>query len=265
MSPRRTSSWPAGAPSWIDVSTPDLDAAQAFYGPLLGWTFGERAEEFDGYCMCEVDGVPAAGMGRAQPGALPAWTLYFATDDAAAGAAAITAHGGTVVHGPAQVGDAGTMVVATDVSGAPFGLWQGDQHIGLGIFSEQGGLCWEDLRSTDADEARAFYSGVLGWTYAAVPMAGPDYTTYHRAGDEAPLGGLGGMMGMDGFAPHWIVYLGVPDVDASVAYVETNGGHVVSPGFDTPFGRMAAVADPFGASFWIMPPADDQPAPDRGD
>ena len=78
-------------------------------------------------------------------------------------------------------------------------------------------------------------------------MAGPDYATFHHAGDEAPLGGLGGMMGMDSFPSHWIVYFGVADVDAAVTHVEQNGGHVLSPGFDTPFGRMAAVTDPWGA------------------
>jgi predicted enzyme related to lactoylglutathione lyase len=70
-------------------------------------------------------------------------------------------------------------------------------------------------------------------------------------------------MGMDSFPSHWIAYFGVADVDDAVAYVESHGGHVLSPGFDTPFGRMAAVTDPFGASFWVTAPNPDQLLPDR--
>ena len=28
-----------GAPNWIDLGTPDLDGAGAFYGNLFGWRF----------------------------------------------------------------------------------------------------------------------------------------------------------------------------------------------------------------------------------
>jgi predicted enzyme related to lactoylglutathione lyase len=123
--------------------------------------------------------------------------------------------------------------------------------VGTEAYNEPGGLVWEDLRSSDPDAARAFYGAVLGWEFHELPQAGADYTTFHHAGDEAPLGGLGGMMGMDSFPSHWIVYWGVADVDSAVAYAEAHGGHVLSPGFDTEFGRMAALADPSGASFWV--------------
>ena len=40
MDEKRT--YPEGVPSWIDIEQPDLDAAQAFYGGLFGWTFEPR-------------------------------------------------------------------------------------------------------------------------------------------------------------------------------------------------------------------------------
>jgi predicted enzyme related to lactoylglutathione lyase len=263
MSPRRSTPWPSGAPTWVDVTTPDMDAAQAFYGGLLGWSFGEGDPDFGGYCMCEVDGLPAAGMAPAREGVPAAWTLYFAHDDAQAAADAITDAGGTLLSEVLRIGDAGTMVIGADPSGAAFGIWQTDQMIGVGVVNEPGGLSWEDLRSNDPDAAREFYASLLGWTYQPLPMAGPDYATFHHPGDDAPLGGLGGMMGMDSFPSHWIAYFGVSDVDAAVAYAEANGGHVLSPGFDTPYGRMAALTDPHGASFWVTTPAPDQVTPDR--
>ncbi len=263
MSPRRSTSWPTGAPCWVDVTTSDIATAQAFYSGLLGWTFGAGDPQYGGYCMAFVGGDTAAGMAPAMDGVPPAWTLYFESADIEATAAAVTANGGSVAAGPMDIGPMGAMLVATDPTGAPFGFWQSGEHTGIGVYNQPGGLFWEDLRSSDPDAARAFYGEVAGWVYAPVPMAGPDYTTFHHPDDEAPLGGLGGMMGMDSFPSHWIVYFGVEDTDAAVAYAKANGGHVISPGFDTPFGRMASLADPFGASFWVMAQAEGVPQPDR--
>jgi predicted enzyme related to lactoylglutathione lyase len=264
MSPRRTTPWPAGSPCWLDVTTTDLDAAKAFYSALLGWEWGEGDPQYGGYSLATVDGQHAAGIAPVMEGGDPAWTLYFASDDIAATATAIGAAGGTVVAPVMEIGPMGSMLVAVDPAGASFGVWQSGEHTGIRVYSEPGGLSWEDLRSSDPDAARDFYGAAFGWTYQALEMAGPDYSTFHRPGDEAPMGGLGGMMGMEGFPSHWIVYLGVADVDACVSQVEELGGHILSPGFDTPYGRMAAVTDPFGASFWLVTP-DPAAMPDRSE
>jgi predicted enzyme related to lactoylglutathione lyase len=258
--PRRTDRWPAGTPCWADLTTTDLSGARAFYAELLGWSFTDTGAEFGGYLLCDVDGAATAGMGAVQrEGEAVAWTLYFATDDVDATAAAVTAAGGTVVAPVMDVGTLGRMVIAADPAGAVFGAWQPLDFIGAAWHHESGGLAWEDLRSADPDAARAFYGGVFGFDFEPLPMAGPDYATFRLAGTgvESALGGLGGMMGMEGFPSHWIVYFAVAHVDTAVADIERLGGHILSPGFDTPYGRMAAVTDPWGASFWIV----EMPAP----
>ncbi len=259
----RTSPWPKGAPCWLDVVTPDLEVSRAFYGALFGWHIGDGRPEFGGYANADIDGRFVAGINPNVGDQPPAWTLYFATDDADATAAAITASGGTVLHGPAEVGEEGRMVLASDPAGAFFGAWEAGKHIGVQHFSDVGGLTWEDLRSTNADVARDFYGAVFGFEFTPLEMAGPDYSTFAYMGDPAPLGGIGGMMGMNGYPSHWIVYFGVADVDAAVVTTEQLGGHILSPGFDTPYGRMAAVTDPHGASFWLVNPTGAQP--DRGE
>ena len=50
------------------------------------------------------------------------------------------------------------------------------------------------------------------------------------------------------------MYFGVADVDAALVTAAAVGGSVLSPAFDTPYGRMAALADPGGAPFWIVTP-----------
>jgi len=120
------------------------------------------------------------------------------------------------------------------------------------VVNEPGGMIWEDLRSPAPDAAREFYGAVFGHTFSPLPDDVPDYTTFHTPGQEAPLGGMGGMMGSPAAPAHWILYFAVADTDASVAAAEAGGGTIVAPAFDTSYGRMAGITDPAGATFWVM-------------
>ena len=54
----------------------------------------------------------------------------------------------------------------------------------------------------------------------------------------------------------WSVYFGVADCDHSVSEVVSLGGEVVMAAENTPYGRIATVADPTGAVFRLhQPPA----------
>jgi predicted enzyme related to lactoylglutathione lyase len=81
--------------------------------------------------------------------------------------------------------------------------------------------------------------------------------------EEAPLGGMGGMMDApEGTPSHWLVYFAVADADAAVAAARGHGGSALAEPFDTPFGRMAPLSDPAGAVFWVAQ-ADVTQLPDR--
>jgi predicted enzyme related to lactoylglutathione lyase len=259
----RTSPWPAGVPCWADLAAPDLEAAKRFYGAVLGWTFEQFGEEYGGYALAQAGGVAAAGVGPQQPGAPVAWTMYIASDDADATAAQVTANGGTVVLEPGDVGPLGRMFIAADPTGAVFGVWQAKLQIGAGIVNEPGGLTWEDLRSTDPEAAIAFYSAVFGYVTSPLEMAGPDYGLFQLPDEQAPLGGMGGMMGQEGVPSHWLVYFGVADAEAAAAAAKSEGGTVLAEPFETPFGWMAALTDPGGAVFWIVQTLPDATQPDR--
>lgn len=248
----RTSRWPAGTPCWADLTVPDVDAAQAFYGPLFGWSFDVSGPEYGGYAMATMDGHHAAGIGPSQEGMPTVWTLYLASDDADATGASIKEHGGSVLAEPFDVGPLGRMLVAADPTGAAFGVWQAKDNIGANVVNQPGALTWDDLHSTDATAAAAFYRDVFGYRVEAMPEAGEDYQLFHLAGDDAPSGGMGGMFGApDGTPSHWVVYFGVDDAAAAVDTATANGGTVMAPPFDTPYGKMAGLLDPFGAMFWI--------------
>ncbi|MGN6243137.1 MAG: VOC family protein [Motilibacteraceae bacterium] len=262
----RTSPWPAGVPCWVDISVPDVERTKAFYTAVLGWSYAGGEPEFGGYLTAQARGAAAAGIGPRRDGAQAdepaAWTMYFAADDAAAVQADVERLGGTVVLPTMEVGPLGRMLLAMDPTGAPFGVWQAGEHIGAGVVNESGAFTWDDLRSPDPASARSFYGGLFGYRFGDVPGAGGDYQVFVLPDEQAPLGGMGGLVGPEGTPPHWVVYFGVADAVAAALAAEAAGGAVVMPPFETPFGRMAGLRDPDGALFWTVESAA-QEHPDR--
>jgi len=115
---------------------------------------------------------------------------------------------------------------------------------------------WYELMTKDPMAARRFYSEVVGWHIDETPPAASsvDYRMI-SAGD----GLVGGMLTLNddmiqhGAAPCWLMYIGVDDVDACVASIIAAGGAVLMPAFDMPdVGRIAMLADPQGAPFYVM-------------
>jgi predicted enzyme related to lactoylglutathione lyase len=252
--PTRDTPWPDGTPCWVDYGAADLDAAKSFYASVLGWEYTGGEPEFGGYLTVVVNGRMAGGMGPQQdPDDPPRWTTYFAADDAAATAARITEAGGRVVVEPMEVGPMGTMVIALDPQGNPFGLWQSGVNTGVQIHNEPGALAWNEAMTADSAAARRFYAEVFGFSFDELgPEAGGgegmDYTTFSNGGN--PLGGLGGTM--EGMPTGWLTCFAVADTDAAVATAQSNGGKVRMAPMDTPFGRFAMVEDPWGATFEVM-------------
>ena len=258
----RTTPWPSGTPCWTDMSVPDVERSRAFYESVLGWRFKDPGPEDGGYAIAYVDDHAVAALGPKQSPDQPhEWVLYLASDDLDATASAITAHGGTLLLEPGDVGAHGRMLVAADPTGASFAAWQAGEHIGAQLVNEPGGLTWEDLRSTDPARAQDFYCEVFGLHTSAVDMAPADYRVLHLRDDEAPLGGIGGFMGPPTHS-HWLVYFGVASTDDAVAAAQQGGGSVVEPATDSPFGRLASLADPDGAEFLVIETAGSQ-QPDR--
>jgi hypothetical protein len=114
----------------------------------------------------------------------------------------------------------------------------------------QGTPNWADLQAPDQDAAKAFYSGLFGWTYDDQPM--PDGPVYSMAmlGEHAvaAIAPQPPEMAAAGSPPMWNTYLAVDSVDDTVAKVEAAGGKVAMAPFDvTDAGRMALVLDPSGA------------------
>jgi predicted enzyme related to lactoylglutathione lyase len=123
--------------------------------------------------------------------------------------------------------------------------------------SARGSFIWYELMTTDPQGAKAFYDSVVGWTTGE---GSPEFNGYRMIG-RADGGQAGGVlpltdeMQQHGARPTWLGYIGVDDVDKAVTAIEQDGGKALMPAFDIPgIGRIAMVADPQGAPFYIMKP-----------
>lgn len=247
----REQAWAPGTPNWVDLSTTDREASWDFYRAVMGWTITDSGDDYGNYGMADVAGHAAAGITAKQPEdtSPPSWTTYLATDDADKTAELIGANGGTVLFGPMDVPGQGRMAVAMDPTGASFGIWQGAGHIGCQHVNEPGGLVWNQLATPDLERAKAFYTAVFGYTYAA---AG-DMATIEGEGPGGVVGGLGGLeSGNPDARPQWHATFSVSDADAAAAVAVAHGGSVVFGPVDTDWGRMATIRDPQGADFGVM-------------
>lgn len=125
----------------------------------------------------------------------------------------------------------------------------------------QGNHIWYELITPDPEGAKRFYDAVVGWSVGERAAVEHDYRMIVRS-DGGNAGGvlrLSEEMRQHGSKPIWLGYVGVNDVDATVAEIEAKGGKSLVPAFDIEVGRIAMVADPQGNPFYVMkpiPPAD---------
>lgn len=247
--------------TWVDLSSPDPDAAKGFYSGLFGWEARDVPIDDDGnvYTMLEKSGRSVAGLSsqpQAMRGAPAMWFSYVKVDDLDAVAARVPELGGTVAMAPMDVLDQGRMAMVQDPTGATLCLWQDGDHAGAEVFNEPGSLSWNELATPDLDAAKSFYADLLGWTIKTADVGGGfEYTTVFLDDDHSN----GGMMEIGSAFPpgtpaHWSAYFTVEDVDATVAKAQELGGSVVVEPMDMAVGRMATIADPHGGTFTVFAP-----------
>ncbi|MFB8031081.1 VOC family protein [Streptomyces sp. NPDC056465] len=256
-------SFVTGAPNWVDLGTPDIDATTAFYHGLFGWELVPGGPETGGYGMYQLRGRTVAGvMTVPEDQGKPAWSVYFQTPDADATARTVEQAGGRAMFPPMDVRDYGRMGGFTDSAGAYFGVWQPRTLTGLGMIMEPGALIWSELYTPDVPAAAAFFHTVFGWQTEDMAYPSGSYTMIRPAGGDGADASFGGIVPVDGApgqeaaGPHWLPYFAVDDADATAAGVERLGGRVVMAATEIPeVGRVATFTDPAGAAFAVIKPA----------
>ncbi len=117
--------------------------------------------------------------------------------------------------------------------------------------SDHGKFVRYELATRDLAEAKAFYAKILGWAAREVSTAGRPYSLL-TVGD-APVAGLMPLPDHAGASPHWLGYVGVDDLVATVATTRRLGGAVYVPPTEVPGAScFSIIADPQRATLGLI-------------
>ncbi|QXJ22251.1 VOC family protein [Actinomadura graeca] len=256
----------AGAPCWVDLASPDVEATKDFYRGLFGWssytltvdTFGD----YEIFTLGGLQGPEVAAMRTLLDSTEePSWTCYFKTDDARESVFTVLAAGGQEQAEPRNVAQLGRMAQFADPRGADFGVWEPFEFHGAELWDEPSTVAYVELVAPDVEVARRFYGEVFGWEFEDRPY-------YRAGGEEVPTGytlwkigdqPVAGMIPMDEFWPadhptHWMPYFAVADTDASAARAVDLGARLRIPPTSVPDARLAVLNDPVGARLALVTP-----------
>lgn len=111
-----------------------------------------------------------------------------------------------------------------------------------------GRITWVDLTVENAADVRSFYQAVVGWSCSEVEMDGYVDFGMHPAPNAEMVAGICHARGSNAdLPPQWLIYITVPDVDASAARCKELGGEVLAGPRPLGEGRFCVVRDPAGA------------------
>lgn len=249
------SEYAPGAFCQVELTSTDQEASKSFYSELFGWEAEDRpVAEGVVYSMMKLDDRFVAAISpqpaqQREAGVPSLWSSYVSVSDADEAARRAAELGGAVHAPPFDVFDAGRMAVIQDPQGAFFMVWQPKEHIGASLVNAPGALVWNELASPDLDGSSAFYSALFGWQikpFSSEASGSEVYLTIKNG--EASNGGIRPLQPR-GSPPHWLVYFGVSDLDASLTTTTALGGKTLAGPIDIEMARTAVVQDPQGAVF----------------
>jgi uncharacterized protein len=257
---------------WYELMTPDSAAAQAFYGPMLGWTFGGNDEYREiGGSEGGVGGMLQLTPEMTASGAHPGWVGYILVEDVDTMVASVEQDGGQTYMPARDMPGIGRFAMVADPQGAAFYVMKpippaDNPDVTSNAFSYDkpriGHCAWNELATSDPAAALAFYGQRFGWVKDGEMDMGPMGTyEFLRHAGRAPDGSVPGLGMLGAVYPkatedpqlHWLYYFRVADIDAGVAHIEGNGGRLHQPPTEIPGGDYSLVGiDPQGAYFGLV-------------
>ena len=249
---------------WRDLLTDDPAASQAFYAELFGWEFesvggASGLESNTAYTLIRHNGSLIGGMidtvalnGRRD---ISQWVVLMSVDDIDAAVETGSGAVGAAAAPPRSLRRRGTAAVVRDAEGALIGLLQTRDGDPVDLEPELGGFLWDELWTTDVDNATRLYESIAGLQAAALDVdedqeAGANYRLL-KAGDKPRVGVMPNPL--EGLDPVWVSYLRVADPAAIAARVADLGGRVIVEARPRPLGgEVAFIAGPSGAGIALQ-------------
>jgi predicted enzyme related to lactoylglutathione lyase len=208
---------------WFEHVSRETKKAQEFYSKVLGWNakaFPMGSASYEMILTGDAWDTMIGGY-KAPAGDYKSsyWIATVSIDDVDKAAKAATANGGSVLDAPAT----------------------------------SGGWLWNELHTSDATNALSFYEKVVGFSHRSMDMGpGEKYNILSR--DGVDRGGVTGHVPA-GTSSHWLPYVAVDNVDATIASAKKLGARIPVAPEDIPgIGRFSVLEDPTGAVLAVMKP-----------
>ncbi|MDX1837924.1 VOC family protein [Legionella taurinensis] len=113
---------------WNELAVADKEAAQSFYGQLLGWTFTDHDLGEFTYTMIKNRDQEFGGLWQIpndrQKEIPPHWMGYILVDDLEKTLAKAEKLGAQVIMPITQAGEMGRFIILRDPAGANIAFWQ---------------------------------------------------------------------------------------------------------------------------------------------
>lgn len=124
-----------------------------------------------------------------------------------------------------------------------------------GLAPAPGTPCWIDLAATDEEAARAFYTGLFGWSYYSRPDPATGSYTIATI-DGIAVAGI--YQSVRNQLPAWNLHLAVANADSAAEWVQSLGGRIILAPVEIPGrGVIVHAQDPAGATFVLWQTPDD--------
>jgi hypothetical protein len=242
---------------WADLVTPDLAAAEKFYGTLFGWTFQGMHLGSSDYAVAMLDGRPIAGLlQKAVPSGThqqSAWLTFLAASDVDGVKRSALAHGAKVLANDRSYPMRGQQCILSDPEGAVFALLASSSGDPPDYLPAVGEWIWSSLHAKDAGAEAAFYQQLFNYDVFEAPSDDGQVHLILSSDNYARVSANDLAQGSARRHPHWLNFVRVQSAADTAAKVSALGGRVlVEPRADRHGGMLAVVADPSGAPFGLM-------------
>jgi uncharacterized protein len=242
---------------WADLVTPDLAAAERFYGGLFGWTFQTIHTGDSDYALALADGRAVGGLFQKSIPAgeqrQSAWLTFIAVRDVDAAKRVALAHGAKVVADSRTYPARGRQAVLADPEGAIFAILASSSGDAPDFLAGRGEWIWSSLLCKDPAAEAGFYQDVFA--YDVFDLASDDGLEHViLSSDDYARASANAFPGESVRRhPHWLNFVRVENTADSAAKAVALGGRMlVEPHADRHGGMVAVVADPAGAPVGLM-------------
>ncbi len=252
---------PTGLFIWHDLMSTDHESSIKFYQRLLGWNLDliDMGEEIGQYRMFKLEDERVGGVVPLDPsqGHTSHWISYITVENVDETCEKMKALGGKVPYAPFDIPNVGRTAVAVGPTGAFFSPFKGISEVDSEPPAPRAGLfTWHELLSTNVEEAKSFYTDVMGWSLSSMDMGEAGVYWLFSAGDNTVAGAIQ-MPASAGeeATSSWMPYVSVTDVPQIAQKTKDLGGKVfVEPKkIGEPANvHFAVLAAPDGSMFGIV-------------